>query len=54
MDKIKKLFCSPYLWWFLVIMLGAWLFCWSAWGGEITTSSVPYNEAGLGLNPPMR
>ncbi len=50
---LKKLFFSPYLWWFAVIMIGLWLFCWAAWGGSITIAEgVPANEAGLGINPP--
>ncbi len=52
-NPLKKLFFSPYLWWFAVIMIGMWLFCWAAWGGCITiNNTVPAHEAGLGINPP--
>ena len=52
MNDIKKLLGSPLLWLFLLIMIGAWFFCWGIWGGEINTTFVPFNEAGLGINPP--
>lgn len=51
--SIKNPLTSPYLWSFLMIMLGLWMLCWGGWGGSIqttTTSSGP--EAGMGLNPP--
>ena len=50
-DPLKKIVSSPYLWLFGLIMIGLWLFCWAAWGGSITTTSLPANEAGLGINP---
>lgn len=52
-NSLKKLFFSPYLWCFVIIMIGLWLFCWAAWGGTITTNPLgPPGEAGLGINPP--
>jgi hypothetical protein len=47
-----NLVTNSYIWLFFMIAFGAWLFCWSAWGGAITFTTVPGNEAGLGLNPP--
>ena len=51
-NPLLKLVTSPLLWLFFIIMFGLWLFCWGAWGGSITTNTVPSVESGLGLNPP--
>jgi len=52
MNPLIVLISSPLLWLFLLIMFGFWLFCWAAWGGSISCTTVPNGEAGLGLNPP--
>lgn len=53
--SIKNPLTSPYLWSFLMIMLGLWMLCWGGWGGSIQTTTTTSNsaEAGLGLNPPF-